>query len=56
MPIRKAKAQDGLMDLLNSVNTVNGLLIFLLNKALDLQYMTGLAHRRSFQDGSANKA
>lgn len=49
MPIRKAKAQDGLMDLLNSVNTVNGLLIFLLNKALDLQYMTGLAHRRSFR-------
>lgn len=49
MPNRKAKAQDGLLDLLNSVNTVNRILILLLNKALDLQYMTGLAHRRRFR-------
>jgi hypothetical protein len=49
MPNRKAKTQDGLMDLLNKVNTVNGILIPLLNRALDLQYMTGLAHRRGFR-------
>jgi hypothetical protein len=52
MPNRRAKTQGDLVDLLHSLKTArlfNGILVSLINQALELQYMTGLAHRRSFR-------
>jgi hypothetical protein len=52
MPNRRAKTQSGRVDLLYSLKTArlfNGILVSLINQALELQYMTGLAHRRSFR-------